>query len=135
MTQIPLQKPANYFELMGGHATFSRLVDVFYSEVAADEYLIAMYPEGQALDGAKDRLQTFLEQYFGGPTTYSQERGHPRLRLRHNVFRITPKGREHWLRHMRTALDDVALPPIYDDMAWDYFQRAAAAMINTLEEG
>ncbi|GAA4284002.1 globin [Brevibacterium daeguense] len=130
---VSLKRPDSFFEMIGGHETFGRLVDAFYREVAADEYLIAMYPEGKELSGAKHRLQTFLEQYFGGPTTYSQERGHPRLRMRHNPYPVTPTAREHWLRHMRTAMDEVALPPMYDSMMWDYFQRAATAMVNTPE--
>lgn len=128
------QRPDTMFTIIGGHAAFTQLVDVFYREVAADEYLIAMYPEGQELDGAKHRLQTFLEQYFGGPTTYAQERGHPRLRMRHNPYPVTPKAREHWLRHMRTALDSLELPPLHDTMVWDYFERAATAMVNRFDE-
>lgn len=122
------------FDAAGGHETFARLVDAFYAGVAADDYLIAMYPDGHELEGAKHRLQTFLEQYFGGPTTYSQERGHPRLRMRHMPFPVTPTAREHWLRHMRAALDSVALPPLIDSMMWDYFERAATAMINRRDE-
>lgn len=128
---VSLQRPDSFFAMIGGHATFTTLVDTFYAEVAADDYLIAMYPEGHELTGAKHRLQTFLEQYFGGPTTYQEERGHPRLRMRHFPFPVTPKARDHWLRHMRTAMDAIALPPMYDAMMWDYFQRAATAMLNT----
>lgn len=119
------------FAAVGGHPTFTRLVDVFYEHVNNDEVLIAMYPDGHELTGAKHRLQTFLEQYFGGPATYQEERGHPRLRMRHSPFPIDFDGRDRWLRCMRTALDDVALPPLYDEVFWDYFQRAATAMVNT----
>lgn len=119
------------FEQFGGHDTFTRLVDAFYSGVAGDPLLISMYPEGHDLDGAKRRLQMFLEQYFGGPTTYSQERGHPRLRMRHFPFPVTPEAREHWLTHMRAAMDSIALPPLHDQLMWDYFERAATAMVNT----
>lgn len=122
------------FAQVGGHPTFTALVDAFYAGVAEDEYLIAMYPEGKELDGAKERLRKFLEQYFGGPTTYSEERGHPRLRMRHNPYPVTPKARDHWARHMRHALDTIALPPMYDELMWDYFQRAATAMINAPAE-
>lgn len=128
------QRPDSFFAMVGGHRTFTTLVDTFYAGVADDEYLIAMYPEGHELDGAKHRLQTFLEQYFGGPTTYQEERGHPRLRMRHFPFPVTPKARDHWLRHMRAAMDAIALPPMYDAVMWDYFQRAATAMLNTPDE-
>lgn len=99
------QRPDSVFAAVGGHATFTTLVDAFYASVAQDEFLISMYPEGHELDGAKHRLQTFLEQYFGGPTTYQEERGHPRLRMRHNP-RLTRKQKstgsttcaKHWTR-------------------------------------
>lgn len=123
------------FEAVGGHTTFTRLVDVFYDHVDADEVLIAMYPEGHDLTGAKHRLQMFLEQYFGGPTTYQEERGHPRLRMRHFPFPVDFDARDRWLRCMRAALDDVELPPLYDEVFWDYFQRAATAMVNTNSTG
>lgn len=123
------------FTAVGGHATFTRLVDAFYANVAADDVLIAMYPEGHALDGAKHRLQTFLEQYFGGPSTYQTERGHPRLRMRHFPFPVDFDARDRWLVCMRGALDTVALPPLYDEVFWDYFQRAATAMVNTNSTG
>lgn len=119
------------FDAVGGHPTFTRLVDVFYDHVDRDEVLIAMYPEGHDLIGAKHRLQMFLEQYFGGPTTYQEERGHPRLRMRHFPFAVDFDARDRWLTSMRAALDDVALPPLYDEIFWDYFQRAATAMVNT----
>lgn len=129
MTQRP--RPDSVFEAVGGHPTFTKLIDEFYAGVASDDFLISMYPEGHELDGAKHRLQTFLEQYFGGPTTYQEERGHPRLRMRHNPYPIDAKAREHWLTHMRHALDVVNLPPMYDTIFWDYFERAATAMLNT----
>ncbi|OFL65176.1 MULTISPECIES: globin [unclassified Brevibacterium] len=128
------ERPASVFDMVGGHAAFTTLVDAFYEGVAQDEYLIAMYPEGRELEGAKHRLQTFLEQYFGGPATYQKERGHPRLRMRHAPFPVTPKSRDHWLGHMRRALDQLNLPPMYDSLMWDYFQRAATAMLNTPDE-
>lgn len=128
------ERPASVFDMVGGHEAFAKLVDVFYAGVAEDDYLISMYPDGKELDGAKHRLQTFLEQYFGGPTTYQEERGHPRLRMRHAPFPVTPKSREHWLKHMRRAMDSLDLPPMYDGLMWDYFQRAATAMVNTPDE-
>lgn len=128
---IPVGRPSSVFESVGGHDTFTALVDAFYDGVANDEALIAMYPDGAELDGAKWRLQAFLEQYFGGPATYSEQRGHPRLRMRHNPFPVTFDARDRWLTHMRAALDSVALPPMYDELMWDYFERAASAMVNT----
>lgn len=122
------------YSAVGGHPTFVRLVDEFYAGVAADELLITMYPDGHELTGAKERLRGFLEQYFGGPTTYSQQRGHPRLRMRHAPFQVTPQAREHWLSHMRRALDTLALPPMYDAAMRDYFERAATAMVNSFAE-
>ena len=130
-TTIPVGRPSSVFESVGGHDTFTALVDAFYAGVAGDEELIAMYPDGLELEGAKWRLQAFLEQYFGGPTTYSEERGHPRLRMRHMPFPVTFDARDRWLHHMRGALDAIALPPLYDELMWDYFQRAATAMVNT----
>ncbi|MDQ4008967.1 MAG: globin, partial [Actinomycetota bacterium] len=81
---------------MGGHAFFERLVHRFYQGVGDDAYLRALYPE-EDLTGAEDRLRMFLEQYWGGPKTYQQQRGHPRLRMRHAPFAVTPKARDHWM--------------------------------------
>ena len=122
----------SFFELIGGHSTFARLVATFYREVAADPVLRPMYPE-EDLGPAQQRLTLFLEQYWGGPTTYSQQRGHPRLRMRHAPYRVNPDARERWLGHMRTALDEVNLPPLYEATLWDYLERAASAMVNTFE--
>ena len=119
-----------FYDQVGGHATFERLVREFYRGVAQDPPLRALYPE-EDLGPAEVRLRMFLEQYWGGPKTYSQERGHPRLRMRHVDYPIDFDARDRWLRCMRIALDDVALPPLYDEMFWDYFQRAATAMVNT----
>jgi hemoglobin len=92
-----------------------------------------MYPE-EDLEGAIQRLTGFLEQYWGGPGTYSQERGHPRLRMRHQPFKVNPAARDRWLFHMRAALDRIELPPLQDGMLWGYLERAAFAMVNTFEE-
>ncbi|WP_431799444.1 globin [Microbacterium kunmingense] len=124
--------PRSFYDEVGGHATFVRLVDVFYREVAADEVLRPMYPE-EDLGPARDRLTLFLEQYWGGPTTYSLERGHPRLRMRHAPFHVNPDARDRWLRHMRTAVDELGLPPLHEETLWDYLHRAAFAMVNTFE--
>lgn len=124
--------PRSFYDEVGGHDTFVRLVDVFYREVAADEVLRPMYPE-EDLRPAKDRLTLFLEQYWGGPTTYSLQRGHPRLRMRHAPFHVNPDARDRWLRHMRTAVDELRLPPLQEETLWDYLHRAAFAMVNTFE--
>lgn len=118
---------------VGGTATFERLVRAFYARVREDELLAPMYPafvDGD-WEGAIWRLRTFLEQYWGGPTTYSEERGHPRLRLRHQPFPVTPAARDRWLLHMLAALDEVALPPLHDAAFRDYVERAATALVNT----
>lgn len=120
------------FELMGGTATFEKLVSKFYEGVAQDEILRPMYPENDLGPAAK-RLQLFLEQYWGGPSTYQELRGHPRLRMRHVQFKINPDARDRWLLHMRTAVDEIALPPLLEAELWEYLERAAHAMLNTFE--
>jgi hemoglobin len=122
------------WELIGGRNTFEKLVRQFYVGVATDEVLLPMYPEQPDLEGAIQRLTGFLEQYWGGPNTYSQERGHPRLRMRHMPFKVNPDARDRWLHHMRNALDTLELPPLYDAEIWAYLDRAAHAMVNTFEE-
>lgn len=121
------------YERMGGAPTFRRLVDVFYTGVASDEPLRAMYPE-EDLGPAADRLRMFLEQYFGGPTTYSEQRGHPRLRIRHQPFVVTPTQRDRWLTHMLAAVDDIALDPDLDEALRSYLTYAAHFMVNAEEE-
>ena len=109
-----------------------RIVDGFYRGVAGDPVLRPMYPE-EDLGPAKERLLMFLEQYWGGPTTYSQQRGHPRLRMRHAPFPVNPDARDRWLAHMRAAVDEVGLSPLHEETLWDYLSRAAHAMVNTFE--
>jgi len=123
----------SFYDAVGGHETFRRLVHRFYLGVADDPELRAMYPE-EDLGPAEDRLRMFLEQYWGGPTTYGDTRGHPRLRMRHHPFRVTPRMREAWLTHMRVAVDEVALPPMYASLLWDYLERAAHSMVNSLDD-
>ncbi|WP_404472302.1 globin [Microbacterium aerolatum] len=120
-----------FYDEVGGQTTFQRIVDVFYREVSLDPVLKPMYPE-EDLGPAADRLTMFLVQYWGGPTTYSERRGHPRLRMRHVPFRVDPDSRDRWLRCMRTALDEVELSPLHNATLWDYLERAAYAMVNTL---
>ncbi|SDT15897.1 globin [Microlunatus soli] len=122
-----------FYEQFGGAPVFEKLVHHFYLGVADDPELRALYPE-EDLGPAEVRLRMFLEQYWGGPTTYSEQRGHPRLRMRHLPFAVTPDMRDRWLQHMRAALDEVALPAEQDQIFWDYLSRAAYAMVNTFDE-
>ena len=119
---------------MGGAEFFAALVHHFYEGVAADPVLRAMYPE-EDLAPAERRLRLFLTQYWGGPTTYSEERGHPRLRMRHNPFVIDDDARDRWLDHMRAALDttmaEQGLDPALEQELWRYLVGAAIAMVNT----
>ena len=121
---------ATFFDAVGGHATFQRLIDAFYSRVAADAELRAIYPEDD-LGPAAERLRMFLEQYWGGPHTYNEVRGHPRLRARHVPFRIDAAARDAWLRHMREAIDEIGLAPAADKVLWDYLTVAADMLVNT----
>jgi hemoglobin len=123
----------NFWHQVGGRPTFEKLVRAFYEGIKTDPVLLPMYPEDD-LEGAIQRLTGFLEQYWGGPTTYSEERGHPRLRMRHMPFKVNPEARDRWLLHMREAVTGLALSPLDDGMLWDYLERAAHAMVNTFDE-
>ena len=122
-----------FYEAVGGHETFVRLVSRFYAGVATDDVLRPLYPEPDLADAAT-RLRTFLEQYWGGPTTYSEQRGHPRLRMRHAPFAVTPTARDHWLTHMYAAIDEVGLAAEHDALLREYVTRAAYSLVNTFEE-
>ena len=128
-----MASPENFYEAVGGEPTFRKLVDAFYAGVANDPVLRQLYPEAD-LAPAAERLRMFLIQYWGGPTTYSQRRGHPRLRMRHAPFAIGPRERDAWLRHMRAAVDGLDLTPEQATTLWQYLERAAIFMVNTLEE-
>lgn len=123
----------SFYTRIGGTTTFTKLVAVFYDGVADDEVLRPLYPE-QDLGPAADRLRMFLEQYWGGPTTYSDQRGHPRLRMRHAAFRVDGLARDHWLQHMRTAVDSLELTSDLDAELWDYLLMAAHSLVNTMDE-
>ena len=123
----------NLYNQIGGRETFEKLVRAFYEGIKSDPVLLPMYPEHD-LEGAIQRLTGFLEQYWGGPTTYSDERGHPRLRLRHQPFKINPDARDRWLHHMRIAVDSLDLAPLHEATLWGYLERAAHAMVNTFED-
>ena len=125
--------PQTFYDAVGGHETFVALVRRFYEGVAGDPPLRALYPE-EDLGPAEVRFRMFLEQYWGGPTTYSEQRGHPRLRMRHGPFAVTPDARDRWLRHMRDAIDSLDLTEAQDHELWTYMERAAHSMVNTLDE-
>jgi hemoglobin len=118
------------YEAVGGDDFFVQLVDHFYDNVEADAALLALYPDQHDLAGARERFRLFLIQYWGGPTTYSDERGHPRLRMRHAPFVIDPEGRDRWLAAMRSAIDVMDVDPAIDAALWGYFTNAAEAMRN-----
>lgn len=124
-----------FYDRVGGHETFVDLVAAFYRGVAHDPPLREMYPE-EDLGPAEDRLLMFLEQYWGGPTTYSEQRGHPRLRMRHAPFQVTPTQRDRWLRHMNAAIDTIAdrLDSLDEEQMRGYMAHAAQAMVNTLDD-
>lgn len=129
VTPLPSAEAASMYEQVGGHEFFVRLVDEFYRGVAADAPLRELYPE-EDLGPAADRLLMFLEQYWGGPHTYHEQRGHPRLRIRHAPFAVTPTQRDRWLTHMRAALDAQQLPDQLRNQMWAYFAQAANFLVN-----
>ena len=124
---------STFYDEIGGYPTVAKIVDRFYEEVATDEVLRPIYPE-QDLRPAAERFTMFLVQYWGGPTTYSERRGHPRLRMRHAPFKVTPTARDHWLRCFRAGLDATNLTPEQDAQFWDYVTHAAQFMVNSFEE-
>jgi len=119
----------DFFERAGGEDTFRLLVKRFYSAVAGDPLLRALYPEDD-LGPAEERLALFLIQYWGGPATYSETRGHPRLRLRHAPFSIGTAERDRWLEHMRNALESLDLPEDVGEPLWNYLTMAADSLRN-----
>ncbi|MDV6011991.1 globin [Haloechinothrix sp. LS1_15] len=128
-TAQPEQQPATLYEAIGGEPTFRRIVSRFYQEVAEDEVLRPLYPDD--LGPAEEHLRLFLIQYWGGPRTYSEQRGHPRLRMRHAPFSIGPIERDAWLRAMRVAVDEAELPEPYRQQLWDYLEMAAHSLMNS----
>ena len=120
---------SSFYEEIGGEAFFADLTAQFYAQVAVDPILRPMYPESD-LKAAATRLQWFLEQYWGGPTTYQENRGHPRLRMRHSEFHINLAAHDAWLKAMRAAVDGVEMKPEHKEQLWGYLEMAAAAMIN-----
>jgi hemoglobin len=120
----------SFYERIGGHATFERLIAGFYAGIADDDVLRQMYPEDD-LGPAAERLRMFLEQYWGGPSTYSEQRGHPRLRMRHAPYAIDDDARDRWLGHMEEALQTIDLDPDDKAQLWAYLVMAAHSLVNT----
>lgn len=127
-----MSAPESFYDEIGGHNTFIGIVARFYAGVHADPILRPLYPE-EDLGPAEIRLRMFLEQYWGGPRTYSDQRGHPRLRMRHAPFRIGPRERDAWLAAMESAVDEAHLSPEQRERLWSYLVMAADSMINTLQ--
>ncbi|SCX48828.1 hemoglobin [Klenkia marina] len=125
----PLPSARTFYAEVGGAPTFHALVAHFYAGVRTDPVLAPLYPQDD-WDGAEERLRGFLEQYWGGPTTYSENRGHPRLRMRHAPFAIGAAERDAWLHHMRAAVDSLGLTPEQDATLWGYLTMAAHSMQN-----
>ena len=120
---------SSFYEEIGGEAFFADLTGQFYAQVAVDPILRPMYPESD-LKAAATRLQWFLEQYWGGPSTYQENRGHPRLRMRHAQFSINSAARDAWLHAMRTAVDGVELDAALKEQLWGYLEMAANSLVN-----
>jgi hemoglobin len=122
-----------FYDAVGGHETFVKIVKTFYEGVEDDPELRALYPDAD-LSQAEVRLRMFLEQYWGGPNTYSQQRGHPRLGMRHAPFAVTPAQRDRWLGHMRQALGVAGMSPQHTEQFWEYVVRAAHFLVNTPDD-
>lgn len=127
------QPQQSFYDEVGGHATFNAIVSRFYELVREDEILLPLYPP-EDLDAAEVRLRMFLEQYWGGPRTYSEQRGHPRLRMRHSPFQIGFIERDAWLRCMHTAvasIDSETLDDAHRQQLLAYLEMAANSMVNS----
>lgn len=129
------RQPTSLFEAVGGEPMFARIVHEFYRQIPDDPILGPMYPADD-LSGAEDRLRWFLMQYWGGPQTFNEQRGHPRLRMRHMHFHINPAARERWLVLMGNAMDTVPddeLPEPARAAIWDHMIRVADMLVNRPE--
>jgi hemoglobin len=127
MTSNPNQ--SSFYDRIGGHQTFENLASHFYALVTQDPILRPMYPK-EDLGAAARRLMMFLEQYWGGPKTYGEERGHPRLRMRHAEFHIDEAARIAWLRCMKSAVDEIEAEQSLKDELWSYLEGAAQFLVN-----
>ena len=119
----------SFYDRVGGRATFEQLVSHFYALVAIDPILKPMYPD-EDFHGAAERLMMFLEQYWGGPSTYQEQRGHPRLRMRHAQFHIDLAARDAWLRCMKSAVDELSIEEADRVILWSYLELAANSLVN-----
>ncbi|AMO92253.1 hemin receptor [Corynebacterium sp. HMSC06D04] len=130
---MPSEKqPASVYEAIGGMETFEKLVHGFYAQVRNDDVIGPMYPDAD-WEGAEERLKWFLVQYWGGPQLFSENRGHPRLRMRHAPYPVDQKAHDRWLELMGNSLaeiDEQTIPPAYRHMIWDHMQRVAQMLIN-----
>jgi len=122
------QSETSIYEMIGGADTIRQLVDVFYNKVEVDEELRAIFPED--LEPGKQWQYLFLMQYWGGSTEYGAERGHPRLRMRHAPFAISPDLAKRWVQHMHAAIDEVGIQEPARSVMREYFQRGAEVMVN-----
>lgn len=127
-------QPSQYtiYELIGGEDTIRRMVDAFYARVETDPLLRPMFPEDMT-DGRR-RQFLFLVQFFGGPQQYAEERGHPRMKMRHGPFSIGPTERDAWLTHMLAAIDETGIEEPMRTLMRDYFVRTAEHMMNRYDE-
>ena len=119
----------SFYDRVGGRATFEQLVSHFYALVAIDPILKPMYPD-EDFHGAAQRLMMFLEQYWGGPSTYQEQRGHPRLRMRHAQFHIDLAARDAWLRCMKSAVNELSIEEADRVILWSYLELAANSLVN-----
>ena len=119
----------SFYDRVGGRATFEQLVSHFYALVAIDPILKPMYPD-EDFHGAAQRLMMFLEQYWGGPSTYQEQRGHPRLRMRHAQFHIDLAARDAWLCCMKSAVDELSIEEADRVILWSYLELAANSLVN-----
>ena len=127
------EDPQTFYDAVGGAETFRQIVSRFYEQVREDDVLLPLYPPDE-LDAAEDRLRMFLEQYWGGPHTYSDQRGHPRLRMRHTPYRIGFLERDAWLRCMHTAVASIDSETLDDEHRREllaYLAMAADSMVNS----
>lgn len=120
---------SSFYEQVGGEQFFSDLVSQFYAHVATDPILRPMYPDSD-MKAAAERLQMFLEQYWGGPTTYQENRGHPRLRMRHAGFHINAAARDAWLNAMHVVINEIEMDAVLRGQLWSYLEMAANSMVN-----
>ncbi len=127
-----MSESQSFYDAVGGHQTFAGIVARFYAVVATDPVLRPLYPEPD-LGPAEGRLRMFLEQYWGGPRTYSEQRGHPRLRLRHVPYTIGRVEHDAWLAAMAVALQDAGLTTEQHEKFWGYLVMAAGTLVNALE--